>query len=127
VTTSGTSRRACIRVDERAQARRPVLDALARLLLSRHRCGRLRLAAWTDLRRALAVALAIALPAAVHAQPKPTLPTIGVLMFNAAPDGTNPTEENSFRDGLRALGYEEGRNILIERRYADGRTDRLAR
>ena len=54
------------------------------------------------------------------------MPRIGVLMFSAAPAGANPPEENSFRQGLRELGYEEGRNILVERRYADGRPDRLA-
>ena len=32
---------------------------------------------------------------------------------------------NAFRDGLRALGYVEGRNIVIEQRYAAGAVDRL--
>src|SRR5260221_13735909 len=31
----------------------------------------------------------------------------------------------SFRRGLSALGYVEGRNIAIEYRYAEGRVDRL--
>jgi putative ABC transport system substrate-binding protein len=31
----------------------------------------------------------------------------------------------SFRDGLRDLGYEEGRNIRIEYRWAEGRYERL--
>jgi len=32
---------------------------------------------------------------------------------------------NAFRDGLRALGYIEGQNILIEQRYAAGALQRL--
>jgi ABC-type uncharacterized transport system substrate-binding protein len=32
---------------------------------------------------------------------------------------------SSFRDGLRALGYEEGRNIIIEYRWAEGKYERF--
>ena len=28
-------------------------------------------------------------------------------------------------DGLRQLGYQEGRNLLVERRYAEGRSERF--
>jgi len=31
----------------------------------------------------------------------------------------------ALRDGLRDLGYVEGRNVVFERRYADGHMDRL--
>jgi len=32
---------------------------------------------------------------------------------------------SALKDGLRALGYVEGRNIVFESRYADGRLERL--
>jgi len=116
--------------DERAHApmQRPVCAALAAFSRGA-RCGhaKRRLEAWHGLFGALAVAVTVAIASpAAHAQPKAPMPRIGVLMFSAAPAGANPPEENSFRQGLRELGYEEGRNILVERRYADGRPDRLA-
>src|SRR5215470_12985136 len=45
----------------------------------------------------------------------------GSRQFNLA-SGRYP----AFVDGMRALGYVEGRNLAIEARYADGKTERLA-
>jgi putative ABC transport system substrate-binding protein len=56
-----------------------------------------------------------------EAQQAAKVPTIGVLRFDAPP---NPNVE-AFRQGLRDLGYEEGKSIAIEYRYAEGKRDRL--
>ena len=61
------------------------------------------------------------LVASLHAaeQPGATMRHVGYL----SPDPTYPFE--AFREGLRELGYIEGRNILIERRSAEGNPERL--
>jgi putative tryptophan/tyrosine transport system substrate-binding protein len=63
-------------------------------------------------------------PAAVHAQPA-AMPVVGVLSpLSAAAAVRNIA---GLRQGLRELGYVEGKNIAIEYRFADGVTDRLAK
>jgi len=49
---------------------------------------------------------------------------IGVLVSSTAV--INAPRDEALRQGLRALGYEEGKNITIEYKYAEGKTDRLA-
>ena len=70
-------------------------------------------------RRALiAVASAVAaLAGAARAQTG--MPRIGLLSSGTDPDKPNPVWVAFFR-GLDALGYAEGRNIAIERRFAGG-------
>lgn len=62
----------------------------------------------------------------LRAQPAAAMPRIGVLSFGTAPSGADPDPSAGFRRGLRELGYAEGRNLVVEYRYADGRPDRLA-
>ena len=55
-------------------------------------------------------------------QPK-KVPRIGFFFGASASSNTDRTE--AFRQGLRDLGYIEGKNILIEYRYADRKLDRV--
>ena len=57
------------------------------------------------------------------AQQPTKVPRIGYLT-GATPDGQSARIE-AFRQGLRELGYVEGKNIVIEYRYAELKSDRL--
>jgi putative ABC transport system substrate-binding protein len=60
----------------------------------------------------------------VIAEAQPTkIPRIGYLTGNSP--STNAARIEAFRQGLRELGYVEGKNIIIEWRYAEGKADRL--
>src|SRR5262245_37298924 len=58
---------------------------------------------------------------AAQAQPAKEVPRIGYLSNSAARTVT----DSSFLDGLRSLGYVDGRNIIIEARYSAGQSDRF--
>ena len=51
------------------------------------------------------------------------VPRIG-LLFTIESSPPSPNVE-AFRQGLRDLGYVDGKNILLEYRYAEGKLDRL--
>jgi putative tryptophan/tyrosine transport system substrate-binding protein len=57
------------------------------------------------------------------AQQPAKIPRIGFL--SAASRAANSARVEAFRQGLRELGYEEGKNIVIEYRYAEGKLDGL--
>ena len=71
------------------------------------------------------IALLLALSVPADAQQTGKVPRIGIL---APGSSTFPTSayHDSFRQGLRELGYIEGKNIFIEIRYAEGKQDRLS-
>jgi putative ABC transport system substrate-binding protein len=76
----------------------------------------------------LAVALAVSLilaPLAAEGQEPGKVYRIGVV-WNAAPN-TPVSQRNyqAFDQGLRERGWVEGQNTIIERRYAEGRAERL--
>jgi len=64
---------------------------------------------------------AAAWPLAANAQQKGKLPLIGVLN----PGSTDTPGAVGFYEGLRELGYTEGLNLAIARRYGDWNTDRF--
>lgn len=67
----------------------------------------------------LAGASLVAMPGLASAQQKKM--RIAIL----AGDTTAPHEEEALLAGLREQGLVEGRNLIIERRYADGRLDKV--
>jgi putative ABC transport system substrate-binding protein len=65
----------------------------------------------------------VALPLAARAQ-QPTMPVIGYLNYGS-PTSENPSRLTGLRRGLNETGYVEGRNLVIEYRWAENRADRL--
>jgi putative tryptophan/tyrosine transport system substrate-binding protein len=63
-------------------------------------------------------------PFDARAQQPAKVPRVGWI-WNGRPTG-NPIEVAGFRQGLRELGYIEGQNIVVEYRFGEGRTDRIA-
>jgi putative ABC transport system substrate-binding protein len=62
----------------------------------------------------------LAAPLAAEAQPTARIPRVGILAQNS------PLWED-FRQGLRDLGYVEGRTIVIESRWGEGSDERFPR
>ena len=52
------------------------------------------------------------------------VPRIGLIYSTGAPGSPSP-QLDAFQRGLLDLGYVEGKNVLIDRRYAEGRLDRM--
>ena len=63
--------------------------------------------------------LALCFPA--EAQQSGKIPRVGVLFIG----GRNQPHLESFKQGLKERGYTEGKNILLDYRYAEGNVDRL--
>ena len=65
----------------------------------------------------------LAAPLAAEAQVPAKVPRIGFLV--AASPAISTPYLDSFRQGLRELGYVDGENVAIHYRYAEGRRERL--
>jgi len=67
-------------------------------------------------------AIIFALGSSAKAQQPGEFPRIGYL---GPGYGQANARTDAFREGLRELGHVEGKNILIEYRYAEGKSERL--
>src|SRR5207245_2338554 len=71
------------------------------------------------------VILALISARLAEAQQPKKVPRIGWLVTGVPSSSSSSLNLEAFRQGLRDLGYIEGKNIQIESRYAEGKLDRL--
>ena len=71
------------------------------------------------------VGAATAWPLAARAQQDGRIRRIGVLVGHAADDPDMKARVAGFQQGLESLGWSEGRNLIIDYRFAAGRIDRF--
>jgi putative ABC transport system substrate-binding protein len=67
--------------------------------------------------------LTVFLPTIAEGQQLAKIPRIGFLSITSP--SSPGSHDEAFRQGLRELGYVEGRSIVIEYRYAEGNAERL--
>ena len=75
-------------------------------------------AGWSSI---LIAAMLLTVGVIAEAQQAGKIPRVGILFIG----GKDQPHLESFKQGLRALGYAEGKNIILEYRYAEGNQDRL--
>ena len=69
---------------------------------------------------------ALSAPLRAVAQQPPKIPRIGFLAGRTRSTASNPdVNYDAFIEGMRELGYVEGKNLIIEWRFADGYNERL--
>jgi putative ABC transport system substrate-binding protein len=74
--------------------------------------------------RWLLILLTVASVHLAEAQQPTKIPRIGYVSLKINPTAPDPVLVE-FRNGLRELGYIEGKNIFIESRYAEGKLERI--
>jgi putative ABC transport system substrate-binding protein len=67
-------------------------------------------------------AMLFALCSSAEAQQPTKIPRVGILFIG----GRDQPHLEAFKQGLRERGYTEGKNIVLEYRYAEGKVDRLS-
>ena len=81
-----------------------------------------------DRRLALGLPLGLALAACfplVGAQQPGKVARVGFLYFGSRTTGPGGDRYAAFLEGMRELGYIEGRNLVVEARFADSKAERL--
>src|ERR1700682_5276641 len=79
-------------------------------------------------RRTFLIALGagvLAVPRGSLAQPPSKGARIGFLYFGSRQSSLDTGRYNAFVQGMRDLGYLEGKNFIIEARFADGKNEGL--
>jgi putative ABC transport system substrate-binding protein len=74
----------------------------------------------------LALLAVIAAPLASHAQQQGKIWRVGFLVPRRRPDSIDSDFLGAFPRGMHELGYVEGKNLVIEWRFADGKSERLS-
>src|SRR4030095_10993028 len=96
---------------------RSIYDSALRTRHSAHRWG----VAMKQLFSILLIVAVVVVAAMAQGQQPVKVPRIGFLA-TVSPSTISDRVE-AFRQGLRELGYVEGKNIVIEWRYAEGKLD----
>jgi putative ABC transport system substrate-binding protein len=77
-------------------------------------------------RESIAALVALGGGSIARAQPATRTARIGVLSLSKAADASGPDPVGGFARGLHELGWDKGRNVVVEERDAAGNLDRLA-
>jgi putative ABC transport system substrate-binding protein len=105
-----------------------MINEFRRLVLKAARpCAQSGILSGTLFRRQRALVLALvvwAVPIAVEAQPLPKVAKIGVLSPSSQSGSGHLVE--AFTQALRKLGYTQDKTFVVEARYGDGKSERLA-
>ena len=75
--------------------------------------------------RLAAAAAALLLAGAVAAQAQPAPRVFRVGFISPVSSSPEPPQLRAFRQGLRELGYVEGKNVIVEARFAEGQFERF--
>src|SRR5216683_7323406 len=70
-------------------------------------------------------ALAFAAPPGSFGQQQGKVWRVGFFYFGSRQSALDTGRHNAFVQGMRELGYVDGKNIIIEARFGDGKIDRL--